>query len=272
MPQSSCSQPSFAHERQVPAVSSLPAGQGTVQVVQPRRYYGYSASDLINAARCDTNSGFTSLSTIMWLYSTDLSALRAANSAFYVTSARTTLRNQKCGWTVTTCPLSSLHLFVALRWWNRKFIRACAKAVLLTWRRYKRRGVIRVAVKCCFIPTNHKYSWSFQLISREEETLENWYVYCDLYAAGHYIFYSSRKSLYWGCTEHKCLKNGVFCILIGPVTREARGWAKHLLEKCVGRGLKLLDIVQKICAPLWKLLAPPGVPSWLRAWFSYITS
>jgi len=27
-----------------------------------------------------------------------------------------------------------------------------------------------------------------------------------------------------------------------------------------------LDIVQKILAPLGKLFAPPGVPSWLRAW------
>ena len=38
------------------------------------------------------------------------------------------------------------------------------------------------------------------------------------------------------------------------------------LEKCVGYSLKLLDIVQKIWAPLRKLFAPPGVPSWLRAW------
>jgi len=27
-----------------------------------------------------------------------------------------------------------------------------------------------------------------------------------------------------------------------------------------------LDIVQNIWAPLRKLFAPPGVPSWLRAW------
>jgi len=27
-----------------------------------------------------------------------------------------------------------------------------------------------------------------------------------------------------------------------------------------------MDIVQKIWAPLRKLFAPPGVPSWLRAW------
>jgi len=38
------------------------------------------------------------------------------------------------------------------------------------------------------------------------------------------------------------------------------------LEKCAGYSLKLLDTVQKICAPVRKLFAPPGVPSWLRAW------
>jgi len=27
-----------------------------------------------------------------------------------------------------------------------------------------------------------------------------------------------------------------------------------------------MDIVKKIWAPLRKLFAPPGVPSWLRAW------
>jgi len=27
-----------------------------------------------------------------------------------------------------------------------------------------------------------------------------------------------------------------------------------------------LDIFQKILAPFGKLFAPPGVPSWLRAW------
>jgi len=37
------------------------------------------------------------------------------------------------------------------------------------------------------------------------------------------------------------------------------------LEKCVGRSLKFLHIVQKIWAPLRKLFAPPCVPSWLRA-------
>jgi len=34
------------------------------------------------------------------------------------------------------------------------------------------------------------------------------------------------------------------------------------LEKCVGHSLKLLDMVQKIWAPLGKLFAPPGVPHW----------
>jgi len=38
------------------------------------------------------------------------------------------------------------------------------------------------------------------------------------------------------------------------------------LEKCVGHSLKLLDTIQKISAPLRKFFAPPGVPSWLRAW------
>jgi len=37
------------------------------------------------------------------------------------------------------------------------------------------------------------------------------------------------------------------------------------LEKFVGYILKLLDIVQKFWAPLRKLVAAPGVPSWLRA-------
>jgi len=53
-----------------------------------------------------------------------------------------------------------------------------------------------------------------------------------------------------------------------PVTRGAQGGEAPLenfspsLEKCVGHSLKLLDIVQKIWAPLGKLFAPPGVPSW----------
>jgi len=37
------------------------------------------------------------------------------------------------------------------------------------------------------------------------------------------------------------------------------------LEKCIGHRLKLLDIVQKIWAPLRDLFAPPVVSSWLRA-------
>jgi len=42
------------------------------------------------------------------------------------------------------------------------------------------------------------------------------------------------------------------------------------LERCVGRSLKILDIVQKTWAPLGKLFAPYEVPSWLRACFSMI--
>jgi len=37
------------------------------------------------------------------------------------------------------------------------------------------------------------------------------------------------------------------------------------LENCVGHNLKILDIVQRFWAPLGKLFAPPGVPSWLWA-------
>ena len=37
------------------------------------------------------------------------------------------------------------------------------------------------------------------------------------------------------------------------------------LEKCVGHSLKILDIVQKISAPLGNHFVPPGAPSWLRA-------
>jgi len=37
------------------------------------------------------------------------------------------------------------------------------------------------------------------------------------------------------------------------------------LEKRVGHNFKILAIVQKIWAPLGKLVAPPGVASWLRA-------
>jgi len=44
---------------------------------------------------------------------------------------------------------------------------------------------------------------------------------------------------------------------------------KHFrpLKKCDGNSLKLLDIAQKMWAPLRKRFAPPGVLSWLRAWF-----
>ena len=55
---------------------------------------------------------------------------------------------------------------------------------------------------------------------------------------------------------------------IKPVTGGGEALRKFFappLEKCVGHRLKLLDIVQKIWAPLGKLFAPPGVPSWLRA-------
>jgi len=38
------------------------------------------------------------------------------------------------------------------------------------------------------------------------------------------------------------------------------------LEKCIGHRLKLVDIVQKMWAPLRKRFAPPSDPSWLRAW------
>jgi len=37
------------------------------------------------------------------------------------------------------------------------------------------------------------------------------------------------------------------------------------MEKSVGHSLKTLDMVQNILAPLGKLFAPPGVPSWLCA-------
>jgi len=33
-----------------------------------------------------------------------------------------------------------------------------------------------------------------------------------------------------------------------------------LLKKCIGYSLKILDIFQKIWAPLRKLFVPPGVP------------
>jgi len=39
------------------------------------------------------------------------------------------------------------------------------------------------------------------------------------------------------------------------------------LEKSVGHSWKLLDIFLKSWAPLRKLFATPGVPSWLRVWY-----
>ena len=42
------------------------------------------------------------------------------------------------------------------------------------------------------------------------------------------------------------------------------------LEKCVGHSLKILDIVQEMWAPLGKLFIPPAVPSWLRAWATFL--
>jgi len=59
---------------------------------------------------------------------------------------------------------------------------------------------------------------------------------------------------------------------VRPITGGRRGAKPPLgnfspsLEKCAGHSLKILDIVQKILAPLGKLFALPGVPSWLRAW------
>jgi len=35
------------------------------------------------------------------------------------------------------------------------------------------------------------------------------------------------------------------------------------LEKCIGHPLSLLDIAQKIWAPLTKFFAPPGVPNFV---------
>ena len=70
------------------------------------------------------------------------------------------------------------------------------------------------------------------------------------------------------------LNTDIFAGDASPVTRgRRRGEApprkllaspwKNVLDM---DGLKLLDIVQKLWAPLRKLFAPPGVPSWLRAW------
>jgi len=59
--------------------------------------------------------------------------------------------------------------------------------------------------------------------------------------------------------------------IISSTQTRNQGGKPHLekfspsLEKCVGHGLKLLDIVQKNWAPLRKPFDLPGVPSWLRA-------
>ena len=65
-----------------------------------------------------------------------------------------------------------------------------------------------------------------------------------------------------------------FVMYRSPQVR-AQGGTKLLLEKfsspqekCVGRILKLSDIVLKNCPSPRKLFAPPGVQSWLRAWKS----
>jgi len=61
-------------------------------------------------------------------------------------------------------------------------------------------------------------------------------------------------------------------VVVRPVTTGSRGCESPLkffslpLEKCVGHRLKLFDIVQTFWSPPRKLLAPPGVRSWLRAW------
>jgi len=51
-----------------------------------------------------------------------------------------------------------------------------------------------------------------------------------------------------------------------PVTWGGPGGEKPPLENFSTTWKNVLDIVQKIWAPLSKLFAPPGVPSWLRAW------
>jgi len=41
------------------------------------------------------------------------------------------------------------------------------------------------------------------------------------------------------------------------------------LEKCAGHSLKLLDKIQQLWAPIRKLFAPSGVPSWLQAYTEF---
>jgi len=70
--------------------------------------------------------------------------------------------------------------------------------------------------------------------------------------------------------QRQALFQCLLCHVTRPLTRgDAGGEGPTRFssppEKCVGHRLKLLDIVQKLWAPPRKLLAPPGVPSWLRA-------
>ena len=65
-----------------------------------------------------------------------------------------------------------------------------------------------------------------------------------------------------------------YSMMCRPVTRGGRRRGEDPLknfsppvEKCVGYSVKLLDIVQKNRAPLRQMFTPPGVPSWLRAWW-----
>jgi len=67
-----------------------------------------------------------------------------------------------------------------------------------------------------------------------------------------------------------CLRFSPTTLLLSGETRSSLTQLFAPLEKCVGHSLKLLDIVQKIWAPLGKLFVPPGVPSRLVAWFDLI--
>jgi len=75
--------------------------------------------------------------------------------------------------------------------------------------------------------------------------------------------YWAKHGFWWGKL--------VSCIVHALVRTVTRGGESPLekfstLEKCVGHSVKLFNIFKKIWAPLGKLFAPPGVPSWLRAW------
>jgi len=94
---------------------------------------------------------------------------------------------------------------------------------------------------------------------------------------GGYL-YVSFLSLHFACLFHpqsfqKVYRNLAAIVATKPATSGgAVGSNTPLeslwtpLEKCVGYSLKILDIVQRIWAPLKKLFASPGVPSWLQAW------